>query len=103
MSLNAIRLGLLLDLKEQFAYTGLRDTDDLDPLLAAIKRFDHITSEEDVPEADAQRRKFLRGIVDIGVSAMGTKPLREEARTKIVEFGKTIWKLSPENSFTSNI
>jgi hypothetical protein len=96
MSLNAIRLGLLLDLKEQFSGLGSRDVDDLAPLLTAIKRFDHITSEEELAEADTQRRKFLRGIVDIGVSSMSTRPLREEARSKIVDFGKTLWKLSPE-------
>ncbi|TLX16614.1 hypothetical protein [Rhizobium sp. MHM7A] len=97
MSLNAIRLGLLLDLKEQFSGLGSRDVDDLAPLLTAIHRFDHITSEEEPAEADMQRRKFLRGIVDIGVNAMGTKPLREEARSKIVGYGKELWKLSPED------
>lgn len=97
MSLNAIRLGLLLDLKEQYAHIGLRDIDELEPLLAAIKRFDHITSEEELAEADTQRRKFLRGIVDIGTSAMGTGPLREEAKNKLIAYGKTIWKLSPES------
>ena len=93
MSLNAIRLGLLLDLEEQFAHTGLRDIDELEPLLKAIKRFDHITSEEELSEADTQRRKFLRAVVDIGESAMGTKPLKQEAKTKILGYGKTIWKL----------
>jgi hypothetical protein len=96
MSLNAIRLGVLYDLKEQFSGLGSRDLDDLEPLLIAMRRFDHITSEEDVAEADAQRRKFLRGIVDIGVNAMVNKPMREEARLKIVDYGKQLWKLSPE-------
>lgn len=97
MSLNAIRLGLLFDLKEQFSGLGSRELDDLDPLLTAIKRFDHITSEEELAEADVQRRKFLRDIVDIGINAMGTRPLRDEARLKIVGFGKELWNLSPED------
>jgi len=96
MSLNAIRLGLLFDLKEQFVGLGSRDVDDLDPLLAAIRRFDYITSEEVATEADMQRRKFLRGVVDIGINAMGNKPLREEARVKIVDYGNELWMLSLE-------
>jgi hypothetical protein len=94
MSLNAIRLGLLFDLNEQFSGLGLHDVEELEPLKVAIDRFDHVTSEEDFAEADVQRRKFLRGVVDIAIKNMANKPLREAARAKFVNYGRDIWKLT---------